>query len=501
MNKTIVSILILTFCGFFIIIAQDTGFTDVGWNTDDSESSAISSYKETFSLYGYMIDYFQSNLNYTNQNFSKPTFGNALLLRLKGDWRPENNLRFHMEFSYISNAGNQNPYLMYEKLGIGGFSQSDFPLEDYNQRIVFDHVWGMINIGNFDMQFGKFPIAWGTGYVFNPTARVAFPPFLDMITEDTPGTMAILPSYSLSNRLSLEAYLAFQDKTRKTTAYQEDGNVNNLPYGIKLNTIAGAFDISLSWIKEVLYNDLDYRPIDDILTETAMEYVQGVVTNQMMADLLAEGDTVAVLDMIKQGALAEMSIDLPKHPYYKRSYYSGFDFAGAIWNFGVYGEFAFRIPRNKTDDGFDLKNYSITNNLEMCMGFDYQIPGVEIDTRMEYYYQGIGAKSKKDYNLLTVISGEKLVNARNYTFIFTEKTVHDYHKFSLALFNNLDDGSYAILPGYSYSPYTNFDITVGTFILGGSRGSEFDGRYTLYGVKEIDLIENLWPYVRIKLSF
>jgi hypothetical protein len=103
--------------------------------------------------------------------------------------------------------------------------------------------------------------------------------------------------------------------------------------------------------------------------------------------------------------------------------------------------------------------------------------------------------------LLTVLSGEKLVNARNYSFLFLEKTVQDYHKFSLALFNNLDDGSYAFLPGYSYSPYNNFDITVGAFLLGGPRGSEFDGRYTLYDVKEIDLMENLWPYVRLKISF
>jgi len=484
-----------------VISAQENDFPDVIWEDNNSQEHKISTYEETFSLYGYLIDYFQSSLNYSDHAFSKPSYGNALLLRLKGDWRPEPNLRFHLEFSYLSNIGNQNPYLLYEKIGIAGFSQSDFPLEDYNQRMFFDHVWGMANFGNFDLQFGKFPVAWGTGYVFNPTARVAFPPFLDMVTEDTPGTMAILPSYALSNRLSLAAYLAFQDKTQKKTAYQEDSDANNLPYGIKLNTIVGSFDLSLSWIKEVLYNDLDYRPIDDILTEAGMEYIQGIGANQIMADLLAAGDTATVLEMFKQGALAEMSADLPTHPYYKRSYYTGFDFAGAVRDFGVYGEFAFRIPQDSNAEKFVLKNYSLTENLEMCAGFDYQIPGLELDTRLEYYYQGIGAKSKKDYNLLTVLSGEKLVGARNYSFLFLEKTVRDYHKFSLALFNNLDDGSYAFLPGYSYSPYNNFDITIGAFLLGGPRGSEFDGRYTLYGIKEIDLIENLWPYLRLKISF
>jgi len=220
-----------------------------------------------------------------------------------------------------------------------------------------------------------------------------------------------------------------------------------------------------------------------------------------MADLLVEGDTAAVLDMFKQGALAEMTADSPTHPYYKRSYFAGFDFAGAIRDFGVYGEFAFRIPRDSNDKKFVLESYSISDNLEMCVGFDYSFSDINLETRMEYYYQGIGAKSKKDYNLLTVLSGEKLVNARNYTFLFFEKTVKDFHKFSLAFFNNLDDGSYAILPGYNYSPYANLDITVGAFILGESKGSEFDGRYTLYGVKAVDLIENIWPYMRLKLSF
>lgn len=487
--------------GVFNLRGQDADFPAIGWDDNNSEGSTFSSNEEAFSLYGYLIDYFQASLDYSNQKFSKPTYGDAMLLRLKGDWRPEDNLRFHMEFSYISNVGNQNPFILYEKLGMAGFVQSDFPLEDYNQRMFFDHVWGMVNIGNFDMQFGKFPIAWGTGYVFNPTARVAFPPFLDMVTEDTPGTMAILPSYALSNYFSLEAYLAFQDKTQKSTAYQEDSDANNLPYGVKLNTIVGSFDMSLSWIKEVFYNDLDYRPIDDILEEVGMQYIQGIVANQTMADLLVEEDTAGVLDMFKQGALAEMTSGISIHPYYKRNYFAGFDFAGAVWNFGVYGEFAFRIPRDNDDSNFLLDNYSLTNNLEMCVGFDYTIPGIEVETRFEYYYQGTGAKSKTDYNLLTVLSGERLVNARNYGFLFAEKTVKDYHKFNMALFNNLDDGSYAILPGYSYSPYTNFDITVGAFILGGSRGSEFDGRYMIYGVKEVDLMDNLWPYMRLKLSF
>jgi hypothetical protein len=128
-----------------------------------------------------------------------------------------------MEFSYLSNVGNQNPYVLYEKLGVSGFTQSDYRWR-ISSAMFFDHAGAWQIFGNFDLQFGKFPVAWGTGYVSIHGAG-GFSPFLDMVTEDTPGTLAILPSYALSNRLSLEAYLAFQDKTQKKTAYQEDSDV------------------------------------------------------------------------------------------------------------------------------------------------------------------------------------------------------------------------------------------------------------------------------------
>ena len=481
--------------------AQESDLPDVNWDIASTESSDFTGFEESFSLYGYMIDYFQASTDYGNQKFSTPSFGNALLLRLKGDWRPEKNLRFHLEFSYLNNVGNQNPYVIYEQMGLSSFSQSDFPLEDFNQRMFIDHAWGLVNFGNFDLQFGKFPIAWGTGYVFNPTARVSFPPFLDMVTEDTPGVPAIVPSYAISERLALQAYLAFQDRTQKSNAFREDSEAKNIPYGLKIKTIIGSYDLSLSWFREVLYNDMDYRPIDDILDETASEYVQGIVGNSLFAGMLAEGDTAGVIDLFKQGALAAMTSELPVNNNYMRSYFLGTDFAGAVGNFGVYGEFAFRIPKNSAGTRLSLTDYKIEDNLEAAIGFDYTIPGIDIETRFEYFYQGSGVKRMSDYNLLTVLSGERLVLSRNYAMLFLEKAPNDYHKFTIAFFSNLNDGSFALLPAYNYLPYNNFEFTAGAFILGGKKGSEFDGRYSIYGIKEIDLIDNIMPYLRLKLSF
>jgi len=483
--------------------AQESGVPD-GFDLDDfsfGEETEFTGYEETFSIYGYMINYFQASTNYADQSFSKANYGDAMLLRLKGDWRPENNLRFHVEFGYMMNTGNQNPYILYEKLGLNAFSQSDFPLEDFNQRMFFDHVWGMVNMGSFDLQFGKFPIAWGTAYFFNPTARVSFPPFLDMVTEDTPGALAVLPSYAVSPFLSVEGYIGFQDRTQKMGAFQEDGDPKNLPLGIKVNAILGSFDFSASYIREILYLSMDTRSLDEILETAAREYVQGIIANQTMADMLAEGDTTGVMDLFKGSARAEMMADPQPNNNYKRSHFLGFDFAGAVWNFGIYGELAFRLPRKADDSAFDLKNYHVEDQLEAAFGMDYLIPGIDLEARLEYFYQGTGVRHKSDYNLMSVLSGERLVNSRNYIITTFERTFAEFHKILVAGVCNLNDGSFAFLPGYSYLPYNNFEITVGAFVLGGSRGSEFDGHYTLFEEKEVDLIDNLMPYLRLKISF
>jgi len=483
------------------VSAQESDSPGTDWESSTGENSTVNGYEETFSLYGYMIDYLQASTNYRCKKFTEPSFGDALLLRLKGDWRPQKNLRFHIELSYVNNVGNQNPYVLYEQMGLSTFSQSDYPLEDFNQRMFIDHAWGLVNLGNLDLQFGKFPITWGTGYVFNPTARVSFPPFLDMVTEDTPGVPAIMPGYAFSDRVALQTYLAFQDRTQKTSAFKEDGQGRNIPYGLKLKTIIGSYDLSLSWFREVLYNDMDYRPIDEILDETAQEYIQGIIANDLFAGMLASGDTAGVIALFKQAALAELMSGLPANNNYMRSYFLGADFAGAVGNFGVYGEFAFRVPKNSAGTHLSLADYKIENNLEAAVGFDYSISGIDIDTRFEYFYQGTGEKRMSDYNLLTVLSGERLVLSRNYAMLFLEKAPNDYHKFSLAFFGNLNDGSFAFLPAYNYIPYDNFELTAGAFVLGGKKGSEFDGRYNIYDVKEIDLIDNLMPYLRLKLSF
>ena len=146
----------------------------------------------------------------------------------------------------------------------------------------------MVNLGKMDIQFGRIPIGWGTGYAFNPTANASVS-FLDDLSEETPGTLGILASYALNDNTALQVYLAFEDKMRAQRP--EAGEWDRIPFGIKAQKIWGAFDLSLSWIKEVFYR--------------------------------------------------------PEAQDYHREYYLGADFAGAVGDFGVYGEASLNVPGMK----------------------------------------------------------------------------------------------------------------------------------------------------------
>ncbi|MBN2536345.1 MAG: hypothetical protein JXB88_25910 [Spirochaetales bacterium] len=449
MKRTIIlSIIVLFTTLVFSFAAEDEYDSDLFDIPDDvvTEAEESGSFtEETFSLYGYLVNFLAIDFIYDGDEFDTSYVGNISYLRLKGDWNPGENLSFHAEMSYDAKLGNQNPTMLFEHYGIlsAGY-QADFPRGDFIQTFNFDHFYGKMSIWRFDLQFGKMPIAWGTGYAFNPTQKVSLVPFMNTITEETPGTYGIAPAFSLFPGYAIEGYAAFQDKSHKTTSAIEDGDWNNLPYGIKLKGNIGSFDLSLSWIKEVLY------------AETA----------------------------------------------HTRSYYAGMDFAGGIWDVNVYGEAVVNLPRNSDDSAFDFEGHEAKDLLEACAGFFYTIPVIEADARCEYYHQGNGVTDMKEYNVLDYLSGEKILMGEDYLFLYLDKTFLDYYKVSAGAFFNLNDGSCALIPVISYDMYANFQVELGSTLFFGKKGSEFYGEYDLsfMGSTIIDMVQPL-VYLKCKLSF
>jgi hypothetical protein len=385
-----------------------------------SATAQESFYEETFSLYGYVVNFFNANLYADDWAITDSDYGNILYGRLKGDWNPGDNLSFHAELAYQAAIGNLNP---------GNAIQS----------ASVDHLWGSVNLGRVDIQFGKLPIAWGTGYFFNPTSKVAPIPFLEVVSEETPGTVGIVPSVSfLDGFLSIQGYMAFQDRSHSSSLLGNTGDWVNLPFGLKLQGIVGSFDLSASWIKEVFY--------------------------------ISDSDE------------------------FYRIHYAAADFAGAIWNFGVYGEAALKMW-DESDESLAFDEGQFFDLIDVCVGFDYFIPVLEIDSRAEYYHQGSGERDKSQYDIDKQITGEQMVLGRDYLLFYLERSFLDYFSISTAGLININDGSFVLVPELSSEPYGNFQVDLGAMLFYGPDGSEFDGEYDGFDITEPSV------YLRCKLSF
>ena len=410
----IVSLLILFIAGG-ILAAQDY---DLDIDIDLTDSFNAEEAEAPFSLYGYLVNFSTVNIYTDNFRIEDADMGNTFYMRLKGDFEPEDALHFHFEASYSGSMGNHSFSTLYESYAI-------------------DHLWGSVAIGLLDLQFGKMPIAWGTGYVFNPSSRTASSAYMETVSEETIGTLGVVPSVQLGSGLAIQGYLAFQDKNHVTTG--ASGNFDNLPFGIKLQAAAGLFDFSTGFMKEVINDESSYS----------------------------------------------------------RYYYLSSDFAGAVWDFGVYGEASLRFPGDGGSLSLDYSGYNPLDMLELAAGFDYSIPGIDVVSRLEYYHHGPGESSKDLYDNEKVLSGELMLQGEDYLFLLLERVFFNYLTITAGGMINLNDFSAVIYPGISYELYSNFLVSMGGYLFAGKADTEFGGEY---GPEPIDLTEPV-VYVRMKLSF
>lgn len=396
---------------------------------------------QNVSLYGYIANYTAAVLNSDAENEEdNATFGNALHLRLKGDWQPEETLKFHLELSYFYRSGNQNAFVQSESLGTSNIDQNAEPQEDFTQEFLLDHAWGLVNIGQFDLQFGKLPVAWGPGYKFNPTNRLNAENPLEEVNEETPGFVGCLGSYSLPHDLAVIAYLSFSDKSRKKQAILEDLELDSYPFGLKLQSYVKGYDLAFSFIKEVLYT----------------------------------GET------------------------FEKTYYAGGDFVGMIGDWiGIYGEGTLRLPWDGSK--FDFSDYTIEENLDLVLGLEYIFDsGMEL--KAEYFHQGTGASRKTDYAINDLLLDRRSVLAEDYLVAFIEEPFWDFYKVTIGGIMNLNDRSYAVSAELEYDLKNNFQIMAGLNWLAGSGSSEFNGEFRLPTDEVKDLSDPL-IYVKLKLSF
>jgi hypothetical protein len=187
-------------------------------------------------------------------------------------------------------------------------------------------------------------------------------------------------------------------------------------------------------------------------------------------------------------------------PEYRRAYI-GADFAGAVWNFGMYGEAALGLP-GSVADGTGPVDFNLERDFEFAVGFDSTIPVISVDTRAEYYYRGEGAKQKSDYDPLLLMSGASPVLGRHYLFLYASRLIANYFMVTCASLTNLTDNSWMLLPEITWDAASNLEVKLGAYIPIGAEGSEFDGRYDMSPLLPgtVDLVKPQ-IYTSVKLSF
>ncbi len=412
---------------------------------------------DTFSIYGYAQN--RTGAAWPDEGSGEPTMGDTLSIRLKADWEPSERLSFHMEVRSAGRYGGDNEYALYEHYGIPAYlaialgnpaaSPGDlYPYEDFHWSLAVDHAYGRANFGPFDLAFGKLPIAWGTAYVFNPTAKAYPAAGLDFGSEETPGILALAPSLALGRGFAVQAYLAFQERSRRNPSTMDEGDPANLPFGVKVSAVLGSFDLSASFFREVVYYET--------LSGTAA---------------------------------------------FERRTYAGLDFAGGIGAVGLYAEAALGLPSGVAG-GTGPEDFDLARDLEAAVGFDWTVPGAEVDLRGEYYYRGAGADDEGGYDVSEILNGRSFVLGRHYVFLYASRIFADYWTPTLAVLVNAGDGSWLLLPELKWDAASDLEVKLSAMLPFGSGGSEFGGKRDLsaYGLGVIDLI---FPAITasVKLSF
>lgn len=382
----------------------------------------------------------RTSVSVPTETGGEAALGTATVVRLIGEFEPHESLTFHTEVSWRSLTGALAAGYHADRVG----ATAEVAVES----LEIDHAWGRAAAGPVDLQIGKLPIAWGTGYVFNPTARTVPASSLGEVTEETPGVLGAIGTLFLGRGATLSGYIAFQDRSHSASFTPGSEARENLPVGARATILAGPFDVSLGGIREVL--------------------------------------------RIPQG--------FPGAGWNRR-WWGTADFVGNLAAVNLYGEAALLLSDAAGAWSVGVDSWTLDDSLEATFGLWYLMPDpVAVDLRVEYIHQGTGESDKDDYSIVPLLSGERALRGEDYLFASAERVFADFHTVGLAGVVNLNDGSVALLPEYAWEVYADFTVTLGAELPFGEEGTEFDGRLINLAGAEVDLLEPT-IVLEAKLSF
>lgn len=248
--------------------------------------------------------------------------------------------------------------------------------------LMWDRSYFKFYLGQNVLTVGKQRIAWGTGYIWNPTDVVSdFVPSFAISEEERQGVRGVRLEVPWGWATKFEAFYLTEQGHKK---------------GLRARTNLFDYDLSASYI--------------DLGEDKGHQY--------------------------------------------------GFDYVGEFVGLGVRGEIAFITPQTVTD-------YS-----QYCLGANYTLDnGWGLDG--EYYFNGLGAKNKSNYDWTSLFAGDIDQLAREYIYFGVSKMLDELSSVRFSIIQNMVDFGYIFYPSYTYNILQNVDLSFEALIENGTPGSEY----------------------------
>ena len=179
--------------------------------------------------------------------------GQETEMRLILEAKPESGIGFRAEGGVLWKYGGASEQAAAFESGLAAApSASGLPAgTDLHRTVSLDQAYAYAALGRADLSFGVVPCAWGTGYLFNPTARVAPAAFPGAGTETAPGTLGAVVRFALPAGFSAEAYAFSQPRLRSAVPSADEAAVDRFPFGAKLQVRSEPADVSVSLFREL----------------------------------------------------------------------------------------------------------------------------------------------------------------------------------------------------------------------------------------------------------
>lgn len=189
-------------------------------------------------------------------DFGANGFETELRLVLEAE---EDDLSFRAEGGYVLAYGISSPSSAAFEGGLVPVPDEDSlpPETDLHRDFFVDQAWARAVLGDFDFKAGIVPVAWGSAYLYNPTARTSELAFPGEDMDRIRGKPGALLAVALPAGFGIEAYALALGRMSDGVPESRELSPGGIPHGFRVFRRSDRLDASVAWIRERIDGDSD----------------------------------------------------------------------------------------------------------------------------------------------------------------------------------------------------------------------------------------------------